>query len=136
MLPVVLLVGLDQVQAEACRSALADRSRVIAVLEAEDAVTLLSLHRPKLVVMRTDLHLHQRTVLASLAAKIGARIASVGEDASPCSVEHVVEGHAMLAFPRAEPPPPKSSGTRSRVAPGEYHLAAPRTPFVSSKAKR
>lgn len=137
MLPVVLLIGLDPPQADACRLVLAERARVVAALEAEDAVTLLSLHRPKLVVMRTDLHLHQRRMISDLTAKIGGRVASVGQQASAANVEHLVEGFAAVTFAAEEVAEPRiESGTRRRVRPGEYHFEAPRTPFVSSKAKR
>lgn len=135
MLPVALLIGLDAVQADACRSALSDRARVLAVNDAEDAVTLLSIHRPKLVVMRSDLHLHQRRVIADLSAKIGSRIASVGEKASPVSVEHLIEGFAAVTFARETPEQPQriESGTRRRIAPGEYHLESPRVDVVGVK---
>ena len=135
MLPVTLLVGLDSVQSDACRSALSDRARVISVNDAEDAAALLSLHRPKLVVMRTDLHLHQRRVLADLSAKIGSRIASVGEKASPASVEHLIEGFAAVTFSRENVEQRIETGTRRRIAPGEYHFESPRVDVVGGKKR-
>jgi hypothetical protein len=135
MLPVALLVGLDAVQSDACRSALGDRARVIGVIEAEDAVSLLALHRPKLIVMRTDLHLHQRRVIADLSAKIGARIASIGEKASAVNVEHLIEGFAAVTFARDDGEVRIESGTRRRVSPGAYHLAAPPVEAVASKKR-
>lgn len=144
MLPVALVVGLDQVQSDACRSALDGKARVIAVNDAEDAVTMLSLHRPKLVVMRTDLHPHQRRTLADLAAKVGGRIASVAENASPVNVEHLIEGFAAVTFStqdiegRIEQRIEQRilSGVQKRTRPGEYHLEAPREEAVNVKAKR
>jgi hypothetical protein len=135
MLPVTLLIGLDTAQAEACRSALSDRARVVAVNDAEDAVTLLSIHRPKLVVMRTDLHLHQRRMIADLSAKIGSRIASVGEKASPVSVEHLIEGFAAVTFSRDNAEQRIESGTRARIAPGAYHFEAARVDVVGTKKR-
>ena len=136
MLPVALLVGLDAVQSDACRSALEGKALIIAVRDADDAVTMLSLRRPKLVVMRTDLLLSHRRMLADLTEKVGARLASVAETASPASVERLIEGFAAVTFSSESEPPRAESGTRARVRPGAYHFEAPRTPFVSSKTKR
>lgn len=136
MLPVVVLIGLDPVQADACRSVLSERARVIAVLRAEDAITLLSLHRPKLVVMRTDLALHARQLISDLVGKLGGRIASIAEKASPANVEHLIEGFAAVTFTPENVEQRIESGTRRRVRPGEYHFETPRTPAVSSKTKR
>jgi hypothetical protein len=122
MLPVALLVGLDAVQSDACRSALGDRARVVSVADPDDGVTMLSLHRPRLVVMRTDLPLYHRRVIADLTAKIGGRLASVGHHASPVSVEHLIEGFAAVTFSRDNTEPRVESGTRARVRPGEYHF--------------
>ena len=110
MLPVALLVGLD-------------------------AVTMLSLHRPKLVVMCTEMHHHQRRLIADLAAKVGGRIASVAEKASPANVEHLIEGFAAVSFAPEQAEPRIKSGTRSRVRPGEYHLEAPKIEVVGSKKR-
>ena len=132
MLPVALLVGLDAVQSEACRSALGERARVVAVTDAEDAVAMITLHRPKLVVMCTEMHHHQRRLIADLAAKVGGRIASVAEKASPANVEHLIEGFAAVSFaPEAESR--VKSGTRSRVSPGEYHSEAQKIDVVGVK---
>lgn len=135
MLPVALLVGLDAVQSDACRSALGERARVVAVVEAEDAVTMISLHRPKLVVMCTEMHHHQRRLIADLAAKTGGRIASVAEKASPASVERLIEGFAAVSFAGPAAEPRIESGTRARVAPGEYHLESPRIDVVGVKKR-
>jgi hypothetical protein len=133
MLPVALLVGLDPVQCDACRSALGERARVVSVMDAEDAVTMLSLHRPKLVVMRTEMHPHQRRLLADLASKVGSRISSVAENASPASVEHLIESFAAVSFPSDEQR--IESGTRRRVSPGEYHLESPKVDVVGAKKR-
>jgi hypothetical protein len=133
MLPVALLVGLDPVQSDACRSALGERARVASVMDAEDAITMLSLDRPKLLVMRTDLHPHQRRLLADLAAKVGCRIASIGEKATAANVEHLIEGFAAVSFPSEEQR--IESGTRRRVSPGEYHLEAPKVDVVGIKKR-
>jgi hypothetical protein len=136
MLPVALLVGLDAVQADACRSALDTRARVIAVMDADDAITMLSLHRPKLVVMRTDLFLSQRIILADLTAKVGGRLASVEPAASPASVERLMEGFAAVTFTSVDFEQRSSSGTRAKVRPGAYHLESPRIDRVGGKTKR
>lgn len=135
MLPVALLVGLDAAQSEACRSALGVRARIIAVVEAEDAVMMLSLHRPKLVVMRSDLHHHQRRIISDLTARLGGRLASVAAEASPANVEHLIEGFAAVSFSQPEPEQRVESGTRRRVKPGEYHLASPSLEVVRSKKR-
>lgn len=136
MLPVSLVVGLDNVQLDACRSALEAKSRVVAVADAEDAVSLLSLHRPKLVVMRSDVPPHQRRVLADLASKIGARIASVSEKATAVNVEHLMEGFSAVTFSAENAEPRISSGVQRRTRPGEYHLDDARSDAVNVKAKR
>jgi hypothetical protein len=136
MLPVALVVGLDSVQCDACRSALDAKARVISVSDVEDAVTMLSLHRPKLVVMRTDLHPHQRRMLADLTAKVGGRIASVGEKASAVNVEHLIEGFAAVTFSTQDTEQRISSGVQKRIRPGEYHFEASRAEAVNIKAKR
>ena len=138
MLPVALLVGLDAVQADACRSALDTKARVIAVMDADDGITMLSLHRPKLVVMRTDLFLSQRIILADLTGKVGGRLASVEATASPASVERLIEGFAAVAFSSLDAvdrEPRISSGTRAKVRPGEYHLENPRIDKVATKKR-
>lgn len=135
MLPVALLIGLDAVQSEACRSALGVRARVIAVAEAEDAVTMITLHRPKLVVMCTEMHHHQRRIISDLASKVGGRIASVAQKASPASVERLIEGFAAVSFVEPVAEQRIESGTRARVAPGEYHLESPRIDVVGGKKR-
>jgi hypothetical protein len=136
MLPVALLVGLDALQSDACRSALDGKARVIAVMDAEDGITMLSLHRPKLVVMRIDLFLSQRMILSDLTAKVGGRLASVEPTATPASVERLMEGFAAVAFADVEPEQRISSGTRAKVRPGEYHLENARIDRVAAKSKR
>jgi hypothetical protein len=124
MLPVALAIGLDEAQADACRSALDGKARLMAVSDAEDAITLLSLQRPKLVVMRMDLPAHQRRLLADLTAKVGGRIASIGEQASAVNVEHLIEGFAAVTFSQENSEQRISSGVQRRIRPGEYHFKA------------
>jgi hypothetical protein len=121
VLPVALLIGLDLVQGGACRSALKDRARVFATPIAQHAVTFISLHRPLLVVMRGDLGLDDRRRITELTVKIGGRIASISPDASASSVEHLIDGFAVVAFTRSEERLP--SGIRPRTAPGQYHFS-------------
>lgn len=121
--PTALLLGLDVDQAEACRSALGPTIKVMRALDAEDAVALLSLHRSPLVIVRTDVHSHQRRVLAELAARVGARVASVSEGAQPAAIEHLIEGLSSIAFGnQRETYVQSASGIRTRVTPGGYGI--------------
>lgn len=136
MLPVALLVGLDAEKADACRSALDGNARLIAVMDTDDAIMMLSLHRPKLVVMQTDLLLSHKRTIADLTGKIGARLASVAANATAASVERLIEGFVAVTFSSENEPPRAESGTRPRVRPGAYHLETPRTLLVFSKTAR
>lgn len=135
MLPVALLVGLDVLQSDACRSAFGDRARVIAVADSEEAVKMITLHRPKLVVMRTEMHHGERRIIGDLVAKLGGRIASVAEKATPASVERLVEGFAAVSFDAPAAEPRVQSGTRSRVSPGEYHSDAQKIDVLGVKKR-
>lgn len=127
MVATALLVGLHIHQADACRCALGEQRRVLSALDARDALSLLSLHRARLVVVRTDLSLEHRKLIAELADRVGARVISVRPDATPATVERLVEGAASLAYAdegEGEVGPRTTvSGTRARVSPGQYFIA-------------
>lgn len=125
MVATALLVGLHIHQADACRCALGEQRRVLSALDARDALSLLSLHRARLVVVRTDLSLEHRKLIAELADRVGARVISVRPDATPATVERLVEGAASLAYADEGEVGPRTtvSGTRARVSPGQYFIA-------------
>lgn len=123
---IVLLVGLDIDQADACRSALGDRIRVLCSFDAAAAVPLLAFHRPRLVVLRANVPTSAMQVIAEIAERVEARIVSIAPAETPASVERLVEGAARLAFGTGEEqgPTPTRSGTRPLVSPGRYGFAS------------
>lgn len=123
MTPTALFVGLHVHQADACRSALGDAIRVLSALDAEDALAILAVDRSRLVIVQAELHPHQRRLIDELAARIGARVATLRSDASEAAIERLVEGAAAIAYDTAGPAP-SVSGTRARVSPGRYESIA------------
>ena len=122
----VLLVGLDVHQADACRSGLGEGQRMVCALDACEGLSVLSIHRPRLVVIRSDVERAERKVLAALADRYGARVISIPVSAQPATIERLVEGAASLAFGRGgeEEPVRSISGTRARMSPGTYRFTA------------
>jgi hypothetical protein len=125
MADTVLLVGLDVHQADACRSGVGEERRIICALDGREGLAVLSMHRSRLVIVRTDVELPQRKVLAALADRVGARVLSIPVDAQPAMIERLVEGAASITFGGGEDEVPRpKSGTRSRVSPGSYAFTA------------